>query len=420
MGHTFGLAHQLAAARRLPCVKSVSRADDATEAFSPAKGFPAAFVSQWLTPFLWRFSPVERLCTVRGVRTTKAPARAELQSGLHLYLKQINETPLLNADEEKKLGWAIINDNCPASRERMVRSNLRLVVSIAKNYSNRGLALQDLIEEGNVGLLRAVEGFDPAQGARFSTYASWWIKQAIKRALINAVQPIHVPAYMVELIAKWKQSSQKLEREMGRQPSLQELSEEMNLPLKKVRIIKRAVKAFRAPAQAPLDDNGEVMNIGDLLADDRTAAPEDYTFRDEELKTIRRLLDAIDEREARILRLRFGLDGQEPLTLKQIATEIGISRERVRQIADEALRKLNAQVSDEQPSRFFRENRLPLTERLESGGRSPIRPGTDAAADDDDHDEHSSLAVDAFVDLAIDEPDSDEPDPSGGLQPIGL
>lgn len=315
---------------------------------------------------------------MRGVRTTpRSPARAELQSGLHLYLKQINESPLLTADEEKQLGWAIINDNCPRARERMVRSNLRLVVSIAKNYSGRGLSLQDLIEEGNVGLLRAVEGFDPAQGARFSTYASWWIKQAIKRALINAVQPIHVPAYMVELIAKWKQASQKLEHDLGRPPSLQELAEEMNLPLKKIRIIKRAVKAFRAPAQAPLDENGEVMNIGDLIADERNAAPEDYIFKDDELKTIRKLLDAIDEREARILRLRFGLDGQEPLTLKQIATEIGISRERVRQIADEALRKLNNQITDAQPSRFFRENRSVGYERADrSESCHPGEPGS--------------------------------------------
>lgn len=291
-------------------------------------------------------------------RSTRAPAARKLQSDIQLYLKEINRTPLLTADEEKELGWAIINDNCPAARERMIRANLRLVVSIAKNYSNRGLSLTDLIEEGNIGLMRAVEGFDPAQGARFSTYGSWWIKQGIKRALINATQPIHVPAYMVELIAKWKQASRKLESELGYPPTIQQLAEHMDLPVKKIKIIKRAVKAFQAPSQEPTDSSGDLVGLGELIADTRNGLPEDGLFRDDELSTLGQLLGSIDEREARILRLRFGLDGEEPMTLKQIAEEVGISRERVRQIVDEALTKLNAQISDDRPSRFFKENRM--------------------------------------------------------------
>tara|TARA_R110002072_G_scaffold84092_6_gene190695 strand:- start:1392 stop:2336 length:945 start_codon:yes stop_codon:yes gene_type:complete len=277
-----------------------------------------------------------------------------VKSSLQVYLHDINRHPLLTAEQEKELGWKIINEQCPVARETMIRSNLRLVVSIAKNYNNRGLPLNDLIEEGNIGLMRAVEGFDPAQGARFSTYASWWIKQGIKRALINANQPIHIPAYMVELIAKWKMHARRIQSETGHEPSIQELAEAMDLPVKKILIIKRAVKAFSAPNQAPSGSDGDMVGLGELIADYRVGTAEEQTLESEELGILRQLMETIDEREAQILRLRFGLDGAEPLTLKEIAADVGISRERVRQIIEESLSRLHERISDDKPSQFYR------------------------------------------------------------------
>jgi RNA polymerase primary sigma factor len=275
-------------------------------------------------------------------------ATSAVQSGIQLYLRQINESPLLSAEEEKTLGRRIIADNDPEARERMVRSNLRLVVNIAKHYVNRGLSLPDLIEEGNIGLLKAVEGFDPENGCRFSTYASWWIKQAIKRALINSVQPIHIPAYMVEMMGKLKVANRELEDKLGRIPSIDELSAHMKMSPKKLRIIRKAVKAYNSPTQSGSDD-GEVT-ISDLVADMNNPTPDEQVSGDDQLRQLAEMLESIDERAAKILKLRYGLDGEDPMTLKEIGQRIGLTRERVRQIEHETLAKLRTAMSgDEDP-----------------------------------------------------------------------
>ena len=271
-----------------------------------------------------------------------------MKSNLELYLRQIDESPLLTAEQEKELCWKIIQENCPHARERMIRSNLRLVVSIAKRYNNRGMHLTDLIEEGNLGLMRAVEAFDPDQGARFSTYASWWIKQAIKRALINAVQPVHIPAYMVELISRWKKTIRDFEEEHNRPPSNEELAKAMDLPPRKIRMIRKAVRAFQRPATTEARDE-DGTSIGDIIQDTKTPGPDEQVLASDDLKTIRHLLDTIDEREATILRLRYGLEGNEPMTLKEIGAAIGLTRERVRQIEIEALEKLYDRMNTDKP-----------------------------------------------------------------------
>jgi RNA polymerase primary sigma factor len=267
----------------------------------------------------------------------RRPRTDVVQSPLETYLREINETPLLKADEEKQLAYRIkTGDN--EARDRMVRANLRLVVNIARSYTGKGLGLQDLIEEGNLGLLRAVEGFDPAMNTRFSTYASYWIKQSIKRALVNTAKTIRIPAYMVELLAKWRRATNKLQEELGRQPTLDEVARNMDLPKKKVNIIKKAIRVYNSNPQTDQPDSG--WSLDEMLMDGHTKTPDTEMSEADSLHRVRELLEKMPEREATVLRLRYGLEDGEAKTLKQIGERLGLTRERVRQIESEALTRV--------------------------------------------------------------------------------
>lgn len=265
-----------------------------------------------------------------------------VQSPLETYLREINETPLLNAEQEKQLAYRIEEGDGEA-RDQMVRANLRLVVNIARGYTGKGLSLQDLIEEGNLGLLRAVEGFDPSMNTRFSTYASYWIKQSIKRALVNTAKTIRIPAYMVELLAKWRRATSKLTDEFGRQPTHEEVARSLGLPKKKLNIIKKAIRIYNSAPQAEQIETG--WSLDEMLMDDNSKTPDNEMVEADDLSHVMGLLEKMDQREATVLRMRFGLNDEEPKTLKEIGESLGLTRERVRQIESEALSKLSESLS---------------------------------------------------------------------------
>ncbi|EMB15530.1 MULTISPECIES: sigma-70 family RNA polymerase sigma factor [Rhodopirellula] len=275
----------------------------------------------------------------------KTPTRRSeaAQSPLETYLREINETPLLSAEEELELAARIAQGDVMA-RDQMVRANLRLVVNISRGYTGKGLGLQDLIEEGNLGLLRAVEGFDPVHGTRFSTYASYWIKQSIKRALINSAKTIRIPAYMVELLSKWRRATARLNEELGRTPTNEEVARVLGLPKKKLPIIRKAIKINNSTPQSDQTEAG--WSLGDMVQDERLKAPDEEMLDHDILKHAMSLLGDLEERESTVLKLRFGLGGVEPMTLKEIGAELGLTRERVRQIETEALRRLADGLTD--------------------------------------------------------------------------
>src|SRR5438067_5578971 len=256
-----------------------------------------------------------RLRRARGV---------SVQSPLETYLREINETALLTANEEKELAYRIETGDSEA-RDRMVRANLRLVVNIARSYTGKGLGLQDLIEEGNLGLLRAVEGFDPTMNTRFSTYASYWIKQSIKRALVNTAKTIRIPAYMVELLAKWRRATSKLQDELGRPPTHEEVAKSLNLPKKKLAIIKKAIRVYNSAPQTEQTETG--WSLDEMVMDGHTKTPDMEMVEADDLKHVLHLLDKMDPREATVLRMRFGLiENEEPKTLKEIGESLGLTR----------------------------------------------------------------------------------------------
>lgn len=270
------------------------------------------------------------------------------EDGLEVYLKQINETPLLSAEEERDLARRLRGedpDDAWEARDRMVRSNLRLVVNIAKNYAGRGMPMSDLIEEGNLGLIRAVEGFDPDQGSRFSTYASWWIKQAIKRSLIGAGQPMHIPAYMAEEISRWRQKAAELERAKGRPAAPEEIIKHLKLSQRRAKVVQEAIKTLTLATTGSTDQSQ--LDLTNMVVDERSTGGGEKLFDESEDQVLQELLAQLDSRQAKIISLRYGLDGAKPMTLKQIGEVIGLTRERVRQLQLLSLQKLESYVQQE-------------------------------------------------------------------------
>lgn len=257
------------------------------------------------------------------------------------YLREIDEASLLTWEEEYNLGKKVMEENDPWARELLVRSNLRLVVNIAKKYAGRGIPLGDLIEEGNLGLIKAVDYFDPGRGTRFSTYAAWWIKQSIKRALLENVQPVHIPTYMVALINQWRHTAAEVESRRGRKLAVEEMAELMQLPVRKAKVIHRIVEVLGNTGESlGTDDQDESQALAATLEDENAGRPEDPLVQDEEKAKAVRLLDEIEPREAEVLRLHYGLGGRRPMTLKEIGKEMGLTRERIRQIRRDALVRL--------------------------------------------------------------------------------
>ncbi len=265
--------------------------------------------------------------------------------GIDLYLRDIRDDSLLTPEQEKTLAEAIAAGDSDA-RTQMIRANLRLVVKISRDYLGRGLSLDDLVGEGNLGLIRAAEEFDPKFGTRFSTYASYWIKQAIRHALTNTTATIRLPAHMVGLLSRWRKTERELQREWGAVPTFDQVADALELTTTQREMVQSALRASRLRLESNSSDEEDAWSPEEASADVET--PEARLESEDERQLLRERMERLDERERTIVTLRYGLEGQPPLTLKEVGQRLGVTREWVRKIEMRAVRKLDdAWIGDE-------------------------------------------------------------------------
>jgi RNA polymerase primary sigma factor len=289
------------------------------------------------------------------------------RSSIRTYLQEIGKTPLLKPSEEVELA-ALIQKGDAKAREKMIKANLRLVVKIAHDYSNFGLPLLDLISEGNIGLVKAVERFDPAKGGKLSTYAAWWIKQSIKRALANQSKTIRLPVHLVDKISKMRRTAMQLEEELGRAPTDDELSIVLEMPVNKIAHLK-SVSVRPTSLDAPVGED-EGTSFGELIGDETAVDPLDSLQNKTVVDELRAMVDQLDPREAEIIRQRFGLAGEKPKTLEEVGELFGVTRERVRQLQNMALMRMRKDLIEKERQRSEEEV---LEERREQGRMEVLR-----------------------------------------------
>jgi RNA polymerase primary sigma factor len=259
---------------------------------------------------------------------------------VRLYLREIGKIPLLNAEEELALAQKVVAGDKKA-KDQMAEANMRLVVSIAKRYSGRGLDFLDLIQEGNTGLLRAVEKFDPDKGFKFSTYATWWIRQAITRAIADQARTIRIPVHMVETINKLLRTQRRMTQDLNREPTIEELAKELEMEPEKVEYVMKIKQDITSlDAGVGRDDGEDDTVLGDFIEDEDAASPEDSAANQLLKEQVQDILDVLTEREQKILKMRFGLDDGKSHTLEEVGQEFSVTRERIRQIEAKALAKL--------------------------------------------------------------------------------